>query len=121
MTVGDQSSNGRMTGAGRDCLEWKRHRAAIMAHNHQSARFGIKGVLRRWISADERHHLAVTEVDPLREENQRLRGLLALTLLAIEEHLNTPDAVTEHVLSLQMACIREALSQTTGHSEPPLS
>jgi hypothetical protein len=54
----------------------------------------------------------------VRQENQRLRGLLALTLVAIEDHLTSPDAVTEHVLTLQMACIREALAQAIKPPEP---
>jgi hypothetical protein len=58
----------------------------------------------------------MAELDPLSEENRRLRGLLALTLVAIEEHLASPDAATKHVLALQVACIKEALSRTTQHS-----
>jgi len=57
------------------------------------------------------------ELDRLSEEHRRLRGLLALTLVAIEEHLASPDAATAHVLSLQAAIIKEALSRTTD-SEP---
>jgi len=55
----------------------------------------------------------MAELDPLSEENRRLRGLLALTMVAIEEHLASPDAATKHVLVLQVACIKEALSRTT--------
>jgi len=55
----------------------------------------------------------MAEPGPLSEENRRLRGLLALTLVAIEEHLASPGAPTRHVLALQAACIREALSRTT--------
>ena len=63
----------------------------------------------------------MAELERLSEENRRLRGLLALTLVAIEEHLASPDAATKHVLALQVACIKEALSRTTEHLEPPLS
>jgi len=61
------------------------------------------------------------ELDPLSEENRRLRGLLALTLVAIEGHLNSPDAATEHVLAQQVIYIKEALSRTTERLEPPIS
>ena len=59
------------------------------------------------------------ELGPLSEENRRLRGLLALTLVAIEEHLALPEAATKHMLAMQAACIKEALSPTTEHLEPP--
>ena len=61
----------------------------------------------------------MAEHEPLNEENRRLRGLLALTLVAIEEYLASPEAATKHVLALQAACIKEALSPTTEHLEHP--
>jgi len=63
----------------------------------------------------------MAELDALSEENRRLRGLLALTMVAIQQHLASPDAATAHVLALQVGCIKEALSRTTDHLEPPSS
>jgi len=63
----------------------------------------------------------MAELERLSEENRRLRGLLALTLIAIEEHLASPEAATKHVLALQAACIKEALSRSSEHLEPPPS
>ena len=60
----------------------------------------------------------MAELETLIEENRRLRGLLALTVVAIEEHLASPEGATMHVLVLQAACIKEALSRTTEHLEP---
>ena len=51
----------------------------------------------------------------LSEENRRLRGLLALALVVIEEHLASPEAATKHLLALHAALIKEALSPTTEH------
>jgi len=59
------------------------------------------------------------EFGPRSEENRRLRGLLALTLVAIEEYLASPEAATKHMLAMQAACIKEALSPTTDDLVPP--